>query len=113
MCTIGAKSAIILVQAIEVQTMMKVKADKRISMRTNEHVKQCLEAAAVIAGFNSLSNFVLATAYREAQNILEEAKGRVLSDEDRDIILDALENPPVPNNALKEIMAKRLNNPDE
>ena len=33
--------------------------------------------------------------------ILEEAKGRVLRDEDRDIILDALENPPVPNNALK------------
>lgn len=75
---------------------MKAKAEKRISMRTNEQTKRYLEAAATLSGFNSLSNFILTTAYREAQKIIDDAQGRTLSDRDRDLVLNALENPQVP-----------------
>lgn len=57
-----------------------------------------------MACLTCLGNFILTTTYCEAQRVLEEAKGRVLSDENRDIALEALDNPPVANEALRKIM---------
>ena len=56
---------------------MRIKADQKIFMRTNEHTKRCLEAAAALSGFNSLSSFILSTIYKEAQKIIKKAESRI------------------------------------
>lgn len=61
-----------------------------------------VEAAAVTLG-SSVSEFSASAVVREAQRVLEEASVTRLSNRDRDILLEALNNPrPGPNEALRE-----------
>lgn len=79
-------------------------SEERISMRTNVETKRFLEAAAVLSGYNNLSSFILTTAYKEAQRIIDDSPSRVLSNRDRDLVLDLLNNPPEPNHRLKGLL---------
>lgn len=90
-------------------------SEHRISMRTNIETKRYLEAAAVLSGYNSLTSFILTTVYKEAQRVVNECQGRVLSNRDRDLVLSLLNNPPAPNTKLKNLLketAERYNDPD-
>jgi len=79
-------------------------SNERISMRTNIETKRYLEAAATLSGYNSLSSFVLNTAYKEAQRVFNESKDRVLSNRDRDLLLNLISKPPNPNKKLKNLL---------
>ena len=85
--------------------MKNIKADQRIYIRTNLEIKELLEAAAILAGYNNLSGFILSSACREAENILYKSSfNKVLSDQDRDFFLDKIQNPPLPNERMKKLL---------
>jgi len=79
-------------------------SEERISMRTNIETKRFLEAASILSGYNNLTSFILTTAYKEAQRIVNESQGRILSNRDRDLVLGLLSDPPEPNSKLKSVL---------
>jgi uncharacterized protein (DUF1778 family) len=80
---------------------------ERINMRTTQHEKSLLVKAAKIAGFSTLTNFILLIAKREAEHILENNNRSVLSGKDQAIIMELLQNPPKPNKRLCELINKK------
>ena len=59
-----------------------------------------LVRAAEVTG-RSLTDFIAFSAFSAAQKAIEEAEQLQLAEEDRVVFLDALSNPPAPNEALK------------
>ena len=74
--------------------------DVRIDLRTSANQKTLLEQAAELKHV-SLSSYILASSIKQAQLDLAENETLLLSNRDRDLIMNALENPPEPNEALK------------
>lgn len=74
--------------------------DVRIDFRTNVNQKLILEKAAKIKNV-SLSSYILNSAMKQAEIDLKENEELILSNRDRDLIMNLLENPPEPNEALK------------
>lgn len=73
---------------------------ERIDFRANINQKAILERAAEIKHI-SLSSYVLTSSLKQAQIDLAENETLILSNKDRDFIMNLLENPPEPNEALK------------
>ena len=76
--------------------------DERIDFRANINQKTILERAAEIKHV-SLSSYVLTSSLKQAQIDLAENETLLLSNKDRDFIINLLDNPPEPNEALKEL----------
>lgn len=76
--------------------------DVRIDLRANATEKSLLERAAELKHV-SLSSYVLASSLKQAQLDLVENETLVLSNRDRDLVMRTLENPPEPNEALKDL----------
>lgn len=76
--------------------------DVRIDLRANSTQKSLLERAAELKHI-SLSSYILATSLSQAQLDLTENETLVLSNLDRDLVMNLLDNPPEPNEALKEL----------
>lgn len=74
--------------------------DVRIDLRANSTQKSLLERAAELKHI-SLSSYILATSLNQAQLDLAENETLVLSNRDRDLVMNLLDNPPEPNEALK------------
>jgi len=74
---------------------------KRITARVSENVRTTLEQAAELLGA-TVNQFVVQTAYQEAQRILERESVIRLSQRDARKILSLLDAPPKPNKALKD-----------
>lgn len=77
-----------------------------ISIQTNAETKEFLRVAAILSGHNDISDFVLNVACVQAENILKDNQKRVLSDRDRDLVLDLINNPPEPNEKLVELFRR-------
>ena len=73
---------------------------KRIDIRANSSQKNILERAAELKNI-SLSSYVLSTSLKQAQLDIAENETITLSNNDRDLIMKLLENPPEPNMALR------------
>lgn len=73
---------------------------KRITARVSENVRATLEQAAELLG-STVNQFVVQTAYQEAQRILERESVIRLSQQDARKILALLDSPPKPGKALK------------
>lgn len=73
---------------------------KRITARVSENVRTTLEQAAELLGA-TVNQFVVQTAYQEAQRILERESVIRLSQGDARKILGLLDSPPKSNKALK------------
>ncbi len=73
---------------------------KRIDIRANSSQKSILERAAELKNI-SLSSYVLSTSLKQAQLDIAENETITLSNNDRDLIMKLLENPPEPNMALR------------
>lgn len=73
---------------------------ERLHLRLDARSKQLLERA---AGYShtSVSDFVLKHALEAAESVVKDREEIVLSAADWDALLDALENPPEPNEALR------------
>jgi uncharacterized protein (DUF1778 family) len=73
---------------------------KRITARVSENVRATLEQAAELFGA-TVNQFVVQTAYQEAQRILERESVIRLSQADARKVLALLDSPPRVNRALK------------
>ena len=74
---------------------------KRITARVSDRVRDTLEQAAELLGA-TVNQFVVQTAYVEAQRVIERESVIRLSQKDAHKILSLLENPPKPNKRLKD-----------
>lgn len=77
----------------------------RINLRTTHETKTIIEQAAELMG-TSLSAFMLSHAYEAARRVINEQQLLVLSNRDRDAFVAALENPPQPNQALRDLLKR-------
>jgi uncharacterized protein (DUF1778 family) len=73
---------------------------KRITARVSDTVRVTLEQAAELLGA-TVNQFVVQTAYQEAQRVLERESVIRLSQKDARKILSLLDNPPKANQRLK------------
>jgi len=82
---------------------------KRITARVSDDVRTTLEQAAELLGA-TVNQFVVQTAYQEAQRLIERESVIRLSQKDSKKILSLLDNPPKPNkklgNAVKAFKGK-------
>lgn len=78
----------------------RIPKDDRVNFRVSSAMKSVLVRAAEVTG-RSLSDFIAFSAFSAAQKAIEEVEQLQLAEEDRVVFLDALSNPPAPNDALK------------
>jgi uncharacterized protein (DUF1778 family) len=76
------------------------KALARLDFRIAPENKQVIEKAATLNG-QSVSDFAVSTLLKSAREVLEHHGQTTLSNRDRDIFLEMLDNPPQPNEALR------------
>ena len=76
--------------------------DSRVDFRVSDVQKSLLERAAEIKHL-SLSSYILSSSIKQAELDIAENEMLILSNRDRDLVMSALENPPEPNEALKEM----------
>ena len=79
---------------------------KRITARVSDNVRDTLEQAAELLGA-TVNQFVVQTAYVEAQRVLERESVIRLSQRDARKILALLDHPPKPNQRLKDAVKTR------
>ncbi len=81
----------------------------RMEQRTRPHVKMAIQEAAALMGVDETA-FVTGAAYERALAAIQAHERTVLAGEDRDVFLAALDNPPEPGQALREMaeLHKRL-----
>jgi uncharacterized protein (DUF1778 family) len=73
---------------------------KRITARVSDSVRDALEQAAELLG-STVNQFMVQTAYVEAQRVIERESVIRLSQKDAHKVLALLDNPPKPNKRLK------------
>jgi uncharacterized protein (DUF1778 family) len=78
----------------------------RINLRTSPEAKALIERAAALMG-TTVSAFMLQNAYEAARRVVSDHETIMLSGRDFEALVNALENPPEPNEALRELMAQR------
>jgi uncharacterized protein (DUF1778 family) len=74
----------------------------RIDVRISKEQKELFKYASELSGFKSLTEFVVYCINSEASKILNENNILLKSLEDKKIFINALLNPPVPNDKLKK-----------
>jgi uncharacterized protein (DUF1778 family) len=74
---------------------------KRITARVSNKVRVTLEQAAELLG-STVNQFVMQTAYQEAQRVIERETVIRLSQKDARTVLSLLDHPPKPNKRLKD-----------
>lgn len=72
----------------------------RMEQRTKPHVKTTIEQAAALMGVDATS-FVTNAAYERARDVILAHERTVLSADDRDVFLAALEKPAAPTEELR------------
>ena len=77
----------------------------RITARVSDNVRDTLEQAAELLGA-TVNQFVVQTAYEEAQRVIERESVIRLSQRDARKILSLLDHPPRPNKRLKDAVKK-------
>ena len=72
---------------------------ERISARVSENAYQTLVRAADLLG-STVNQFLVQSALERARTVIEEQSIIRLSDKSAQVFLDAIENPPAPNERL-------------
>ena len=78
--------------------------NKRMQLRVRPEQKATLMRAAALRN-TDLTDFIVQLALREAKTVIEEAERISLSERDSLLVLNLLENPPVPNAKLRAAVA--------
>lgn len=81
------------------------RSTERMHFRTRPPIKRAIQRAAALSGIDD-SAFMINAAYRAALDTIETHERTVLSHADFQAILDALDNPPPPTEALREAFAR-------
>ncbi|HGY3104557.1 TPA: DUF1778 domain-containing protein [Citrobacter freundii] len=79
---------------------------QRIDLRLNEDDKHMIEEAAAMTN-QSISQFVVSTASERAAEVIDQHRRLLLNEESWNLVMDAIINPPAPNDRLKRA-ANRL-----
>ena len=74
----------------------------RFDARLTVEQKTKFEKASKLAGFKNLSEFVITTVNKEAEDIIEKNERIIVSKRDSEIFFNALMNPKEPNQNLKD-----------
>ncbi|HEX4138752.1 MAG TPA: DUF1778 domain-containing protein [Candidatus Methylacidiphilales bacterium] len=74
---------------------------KRITARVSRSVSETLEQAAELLGA-TVNQFVVQTAYQEAQRMIERETIIRLSQKDAQTVFSLIDHPPKPNKKLKD-----------
>lgn len=90
---------------LEATRDQRVSKDERVYFRVTTEMKRILVHAAEATG-RSLTDFVASSAFSAAQKTIAEVEHLQLAEKDRIVFLDALSNPPAPNDALKAAAAR-------
>jgi uncharacterized protein (DUF1778 family) len=80
----------------------------RIDVRISREQKELIKLASEILGFKSLSEFVIYCVRTQANNIIIDNNTILKTLEDKKIFVDALLNPPAPNDKLKMAQSNYL-----
>jgi len=72
----------------------------RLDIRLKQDTKDLIQQAAELRS-ETLTQFVVTTLSEAAKEVISAHERAVLSNRDRDLFLNLLDNPPKPNNALK------------
>lgn len=80
---------------------------QRLDIRTSDQNKETLQEAANIMG-STLSSFMLNSSIEKAMEVLQQAHSIQLNESEHNKFISALDNPPQPNKALKDL-AKKYN----
>lgn len=78
----------------------------RINLRASPEAKALIERAAALMG-TSVSGFMLQNAYEAARRIVADNDTLMLTQRDFEAFVAACENPLPPNEALRELLARR------
>ena len=78
-----------------------VNDNSRVALRIRPADKAMIVRAAALAQTN-MTDFILRTALREAETVIEEHERVKLTRRDSLLVLDLLENPPAPNAKLRK-----------
>jgi len=81
---------------------------QRIDLRLNEDDKSMIEEAAAMTN-QSISQFMVSTASERAAEVINQHRRLILNEASWNLVMDAISNPPAPNDRLKRA-AKRLQN---
>ncbi|AUT04543.1 hypothetical protein CLI64_27940 [Nostoc sp. CENA543] len=81
------------------------KAIARLEARVSPETKALLQKAADLEG-RTLTDFIVASVQAEALRVIQKHQILQLSLEDSEAFVDALLNPPQPNNALRKAAIK-------
>ncbi len=73
----------------------------RLDTRITSEQRALYERAALMGNFASLTDFLTSAADKQAEEIIQSHKALLLDDEDRELFIDLLINPPEPNEALR------------
>lgn len=79
---------------------------ERFEARITADQKELFLKASTLGGHKSLSDFIVSSAQEKANNIIAEQQVIQLSKEERTLFVDALLNPPSPNQKLKKAAKK-------
>ncbi|EHF1242562.1 DUF1778 domain-containing protein [Salmonella enterica] len=79
---------------------------QRIDLRLNEDDKRMIEEAAAMTN-QSISQFMVSTASERAAEVIDQHRRLLLNEESWYLVMDAITNPPAPNDRLKRA-ANRL-----
>jgi len=83
----------------------RVKKVERLDLRLSRSEKDLLKKAAALR-HEKVSDYVRVLILNEAKRFIEERESILLSDLDRDLLLFSLDNPSVPNEALRAAMGE-------
>ncbi|EDQ9691025.1 DUF1778 domain-containing protein [Salmonella enterica subsp. enterica] len=85
---------------------MSAQKKQRIDLRLNEDDKHMIEEAAAMTN-QSISQFMVSTASERAAEVIDQHRRLLLNEESWNLVMDAITNPPAPNDWLKRA-ANRL-----
>ena len=84
---------------------------QRIDLRLTDDDKRMIEEAAAMSN-QTITQFMVASASERAAEIIEQHRRLLLNKESWNLVMDAISNPPAPNERLKRA-AKRLQNMED
>jgi len=79
----------------------KISGNTRFEARLTQDEKSFFERAAAIGGYRSLTDFVIRSAVKQAEEIIQAQESILSSKRDAELFFDTVFNAPAPNEKLK------------
>lgn len=76
----------------------------RFDTRLPKDQKQLFEKAAALGGYRSLTDFVLLTVQEKAREIIREHEQVIATQRDSEVFFEAITNPALPDEALRQAL---------